>query len=312
MNIAENHTGIPEIVLALSQPASLKLLQDQQRPLMLSNCLKQLGCPQENIRSRNRDRPVSRIYLGNEFCERLMPGPKDLEYVQSGPVQRGINLTLVTPMLTDAGFRRLDNLLPYLSAGTEVVINDWGALHRLRADYPSLVPVLGRMLNKMIKDPRLPSAQWTRLQPHSSQSAHFQAFLERFGISQIDMDVPPFAGSGQFQTAPLRLGVHLPYGYTVKGRMCRIGSLGQKDQEKFVAGHACHKECLAYWAKAKRSGQKSGQKPETELYSFQRGNSQFYRHSEEMAAAMWQAVDNGWINRLIFAGDWHENYRPAE
>lgn len=308
MNIVENHPDIPEVALTLSQPESLAFLSDPERPLLLSRCLKQLGCPQDNLYLRAHDWPVSRIYLGNEFCERLIPTPKELEQVQLWAGQQALDLTLVTPMVTDAGLRRLDILLPRLPDGSEVVINDWGVLLRLRTDYPSLVPVLGRMLNKMIKDPRLPSEQWTRLQPHSSQSVHFQSFLERFAIGRLEMDVPPFARTEQFQTAPLALGVHLPYGYTVKGRMCRIGSLGQRDEGKFVAGHACRKECLSYWVEACRTGKRPG----SELYSFQRGNTQFYRHSDAMASAIWQAVDHRWISRLIFAGDWHENYLPAE
>ncbi len=160
----------------------------------------------------------------------------------------------------------------------------------------------------MIKDPRLPSEQWTKLHPHNSQSAHFRTLLERFGIDHLEMDVPPFARVDHFNTGPMALSVHFPYGYTVKGRMCRIGSLGQRDEVKFVAAHACNKECLTYWAQAERCGTKS----DTELDCFQRGNTQFYRHSAAMATAMWQAVDKHWINRVIVAGDWHENHSTAE
>ncbi len=298
-----NNIEQPEVALSLSQPESLDRLLDLGPSPSLLHCLERLGCPLDSLYSGAHDWPVTHIHLGNEFCERLISTPKKLKHVQLKTEQLGLGLTLVTPMLTDVGFGQLDKLLPELSEGSEVVINDWGTLHLLYRDYPSLVPVLGRMLNKMIKDPRLPSEQWTQLHPYISQPEHFQSLLKRFNIDQMEMDVPPFAKTEQFNSEPMGLSVHLPYGYTFKGRMCRIGSLNQKDNGKFITAHACQKECLTYWTQAERSGVKLN----TENYSFQRGNTQFYRHSQDMADAVWAAINKHWIKRLIFAGDWHEN-----
>lgn len=298
----------PEVALSLSQPDSLDrvLVLGPSPPLL--RCLRQLGCFLDSFNAGVYDWPVTRIHLGNEFCERLIPTPGELREAQLKTEQLGLDLTFVTPMLTDAGLSRIDKLLSVLSGGTEVVINDWGTLQQLRTNYTSLVPVLGRMLNKMIKDPRLPSEQWSKLYPYVSQPVPFQSLLQRFDIGRVEMDVPPFARIGQFECAPMKLSVHLPYGYTVKGRMCRIGSLGQKDESRFVTAHACQKECLTYWVRTERPGVGL----ENELYSFQRGNTQFYRHSAAMTAVMWSAIDKQWISRLIFAGDWHENYSPAK
>lgn len=298
----------PEVGLSLSQPVSLARLHDLGPSPSLLSCLQRLGCPLDSLNTKAYDWPVTHIHLGNEFCDRLIPTPEELKKVTVKTQQQGLILTLVTPMLTDAGLRRLDKLLPELPDGTEVVINDWGTLQRLRTDYTALVPVLGRMLNKMIKDPRLPSAKWTQLHSYTSQQEHFQSLLRRFSIDQMEMDVPPFAKINQFMCAPMGLNVHLPYGYTFKGRMCRIGSLNQNDDGKFITAHACQKECLTYWVRTERSGAELN----AELYSFQRGNTQFYRHSEAMAAAIWGAIDKHMIRRLIFAGDWHENHSPVK
>jgi len=297
----------PEIALALTRPESLERVRDLGPAPAVTDCLRRLNCPPDSIEDRAAKWPVGRIYLGNEFCERLIPKAADLQQAQEEATGQGMELTLVTPMVTDFGLERIEKLLPRLGEGSEVVINDWGVLQRVRTAYPALKPVLGRMLNKMIKDPRLPSADWTRLHPHTGRQSHFQGLLARFGIDHLEMDVPPFARPDQFEAAPMTLSVHLPYGYTVKGRMCRIGSLHQKGADKFRAAHACRKECLHYWVEAKRPGRR----PDAELMTFQRGNSQFYRHSSEMAAALWRAVEQKRIKRLIFSGDWHENYRAA-
>ncbi len=307
MTVTQEMEG-PLVVLALSQPASLQLLLGAGRRPLLTDCLQRLGCPAETLDQHARDYRVAGIQLGNEFCERLLPTVRELQQAQRQAQILRLELTLVTPMLTDAGMARVQRLLPLLAAGSEVIVNDWGTLQQLDSDYPALNPVPGRLLNKMIKDPRLPSAQWTRLHPHQSRATHFHRLLARFGIDRLEMDVPPFATPDHFDSGSMKLAVHLPYGYTVRGRMCRIGSLGQADGGKFVAAHACQKECLSYWARSQRSGREAA----TELYSFQRGNSWFYRHSEAMAEVLWQAVEECRIERLIFAGDWHENHNPAE
>lgn len=298
----------PDVALSLSQPDSLDRLLDLGQSPSLLHCLNRLGCPIDSFNVDAQGWPVTHIHLGNEFCERLIPTPENLKNAQLKTRQLGLKFTLVTPMLTDEGLCKLDKLLPELSEGTEVIINDWGTLQRLSADYTSLTPVLGRMLNKMIKDPRLPSEQWSKMHPYIGQSEHFQSLLRRFNISQIEMDVPPFAKVEQFKSAPLDISVHVPCGYTFKGRMCRIGSMNQKDDRKFLPAHSCQKECLTYWTRTERPGVQLN----TEIYSFQRGNTQFYRHSQDMAAAVWAAIDKHWIKRLIFAGDWHENHSPVK
>ncbi len=298
----------PEIALSLSQPDSLDQLSDLGPSPSLLRCLKRLGCPKAGLNAEAHDWPVTHIHLGNEFCERLIPTPRNLEDAQLKTRQLGLKLTLVAPMLTDEGLGRFDKLLSLLPDGTEIVINDWGVLQRLHTEHTSLIPLLGRMLNKMIKDPRLPSEKWSQLHPYISQSEHFQSLLRRFNIGHMEMDVPFFAKAEQFNSTPLGLSVHLPYGYTLKGRMCRIGSLNQKDDRKFHAGHACQKECLTYWTRIERPGINLN----TGVYSFQRGNTQFYRHSEAMTAAVWGAINKHWVRRLIFAGDWHENHSPVK
>jgi len=303
-----DHVPPPDIALALSAVKSLDNLCDLGPSPLLAQCLERLGCSWIGGHDFAKKTRITSLHLGNEFCERLLPTAKDVISAQATADKLAVTFTLVTPMLTDGGFRLLDKILPKLAHGTEVVVNDWGTLQKLRGDFPRLIPVLGRMLNKIIKDPRLPSAQWTKLQPFDGQSAYFKLFLARFSIGQLEMDVPPFAKIEQFNSDPMKLSVHLPYGYTWKGRMCRMGSLSQKDDHKFIAAHTCRKECLTYWVQTKRPKRNGS----NDLYSFQRGNTQFYEHSDEMAAVIWQAVKAGLVTKLIYAGDWHENHSPLK
>ena len=82
-----------------------------------------------------------RVYLGSDLCERLLPGPGLLRRWVEECAGLGLQISLLSPALSDAGVHRLGRLLPLLPAGTEVVITDWGALRRLRSHHAELLPV---------------------------------------------------------------------------------------------------------------------------------------------------------------------------
>ena len=95
-------------------------------------------------------------------------------------------------------------------AATEVVVNDWGVLGLVRA-HPSLTPVLGRLLTRMLRDPRLPpdrleaEAPSTRaLQQSSVTSPPFQGLLRSFGVRRVELDIRWDARCGRFRV------FHLP------------------------------------------------------------------------------------------------------
>lgn len=250
--------------------------------------------------------PATRLHFGSEFCETLLPNEAQLGRATEAARAGGLALTLVTPILSDAGIGRLRRLLAALVPGAEVVANDWGTLRLIRRERPDLVPVAGRMICKMVKDPRLPSAEWARLYPHGIHSGPFAAVLDRLGVGRIEMDVPPFADIADFRSGRFKVSVHAPYGFSVKGRSCRIGSLHQPEADKFATGHACGRECLTFVGDLSR--------PElggNDLATFQRGNTVFYRHSAAMGRAVAAALADGWIDRIIVSGDWHEAGRAV-
>ena len=243
--------------------------------------------------------PLRRLQFGAEFCETLLPTEAQLAHVIDLVGRHGLGLSLATPLCSDAGLARVKSLLRLLPAGAEVVANDWGVLAVIARDFPKLAAVAGRILCKMIKDPRLPSADWGRLYPHGVHARGFTAMLKRLGVGRIDMDVPVFAVPKDFQSPTLAVSVHVPYSFTVKGRSCKIGSLNQPAAAKFATGHDCRRECLTYAATLVRP-----EKGDADLPTVQRGTTIFFRQSADMAAAVAEAAAAGWVSRLIVAGDW--------
>jgi hypothetical protein len=247
-------------------------------------------------------RPVGRLHLGNEFCERLIPSPTLLKRTIGVADAAGLALTLATPSVPDAGLARLRRLFRMLPEGAEAVVNDYGVLRLLAREFPALEPVAGRQLCKMIKDPRLPTEQWARLNPPGLGSPVFEDILGRFGVRRAEVDVPPFARPTDLKAGGMALSVHAPFGYAVRGRVCRIGSLRFEGAAKFRPDQACAKECLRYACRLTRPADRGRH----DLDSFQRGNSIFYRHDAGMRDAMWRAMENGWIDRIVLPGNWRE------
>lgn len=293
----------PEMAFTLCDIALLERLERLPTPLKINDCLIALGWNETVLPEELVSRQLDRIHFGNEFCERLLPLSSQLERIVAWCKKRELAITLLTPMLADRGIERLSRLLKVLPPESEVVVNDWGVLRLLREQYFTLLPVAGRQMGKMIKDPRLPSAEWASAIPPGVQSSLYPKLMKRFGVKSAETDIRPFAELADLKPNELRLSVHFPYGYTLKGRICKPGSLSLDKNKKFTPGHSCQKECLIYFSRMQRTGCQSPH----ELTSFLRGNTIFYRYGKQEEQVLKDALHKGWVNRLVVAGDWNEN-----
>lgn len=244
-------------------------------------------------------RPPLRLQFGNEFCQRLLPSIAALERALGAASAAGLAFGLVLPMLTDAGIERAERLLGRLPPDTEVTVNDWGVLRRLARGFPALRATAGRLLCRMLKEPRAPSAAYLHLGGHGFATPGLQTLLERFGIERVEVDVPPFVQADDLRGSSRQLSVHAPLGFATTGRICRIGNLRCSAARQFATGHTCARECLSYWSElsiARRAGSES-------LRLLQRGNTIFYRHSVPMARALAAVLAAGAADRLVLPGE---------
>ncbi len=299
-----NLSQIPEIGIMLTD---LRLIHPLKSINLLSveRVLSTLGWQAIPFAEDLGPRKITRAHLGNEFCERLLPSTSMLKEAVCWCQTNNLGITLVTPMLADHGIAQLTTLLASTPDGSEVVCNDFGVIRLVNERFEGLIPVAGRQMCKMIKDPRLPSADWANSAPPGTQSGLFTKLMQRLNVNSHETEVRPFAQTSDFQPNGLNLGAHLPFGYTLKGRICRLGSAHLAKTKKFTPGHSCSKECLSYFSKMERLGKQSTH----ELDAFLRGNTVFYRYDKEQEAVLAEAINKGWVNRIILSGDWNENRR---
>lgn len=245
-------------------------------------------------------RRIARIHFGNEFCQRLLPSVRALQTALGATAASGLDFGFALPALTDDGLEEADTLLGLLPEGTEVAVNDWGLMRRLTRRFPGLRPTAGRLLCRMLKEPRAPSAAYRELGGRGFMTPGLERLLERFGVSRLEIDVPPFARCTDLWAPRGRISVHAPFGFATTGRICRIGNLHRPMERKFVTGHTCARECLRYWCELS-ARQKPG---EATMRIFQHGNTIFYRHTAAMAQVLAAAVAAGSIDRIVIAGNW--------
>jgi hypothetical protein len=233
------------------------------------------------------------LYLGSELCEELLPSRRSVRAGVDRARADGLRIALLTPVSGPQAIRQLAGLLPLLPDGAELIINDWGVAFFARREFPALVLVAGRLLCRMIRDPRLPGPEWARHCAHSLDSPHLEHAFRLAGIRRLEMDVPPFPTPETFSRLPLPTGVHLPYSVVAKGRMCRIGSMSRQGPERFAPGRKCRKECRRLSAAMTRPGSAHVR------HTVQFGNTIMSQHSPGMVETLLAAVAGGHVARLI-------------
>lgn len=252
----------------------------------------------------------SRIYFGNEFCEHLIPPPSSLARVYSAAQAKGLAFTLLTPYVTDGGIERLRPLFEFLvgrEERSEVVVNDWGVLRLLRRDFPHLTPILGRLMNKMLRDP-LATAYYT-LHPLTPGRARFalrrsnltvpvyQGFLKSSGIRMVELDNVVQGIDMNFGELGFAGALYIPYGFVATGRICLFASLNQPKERKFTVSTKCSKECQRHYADCS-----CGEAPfqGNSFVLLHRGNTVFYPQGKDLLrSALFHAEAKG-IQRIIY------------
>lgn len=255
----------------------------------------------------------TRMYFGQEFCEKALPTPKEIQQALTLAKKKEMKFTLVTPYVTEEGLDKVKGLLETLvelEPHGEVVVNDWGVLQIIRESYPSLTPVLGRLLNKVLRDPRImvytkksqskqsPNNVLESYRRSSLASESMAALLKEYQVRRIELDHPPQGLDERLQEQGYDLSLYLPYGVITTGRICFIHSWELDEKEKFKTFlGGCDRKCRFYWMEMSDPGQ---QVPKSKDWSIvQKGNTVFYRGKGEFLRQGLESGVRAGVSRVV-------------
>ncbi len=183
----------------------------------------------------------SRVYFGNEFCQNLIPAKKELEEILDFVLSRNINFTFVTGLVTESTLSYLQELLAIISSrnpDAEIVINDWGLLGIVRKY--NLTPVIGRLLTKQRRDPRILNLKGRLTQEalERSKSAsigtHLIRFLRSYSVERMEIDNLPqgINANEHINSEGMHLSLYFPFNYVTTSRQCVFNNGSPKCAKK--------------------------------------------------------------------------------
>jgi len=174
------------------------------------------------------ERPATRLYVGNAWCHRLCPDGDILAAIRQKAAGDGLEISLVLP-----GVGRME--VPEDFWG-EIVVNDLGAVRRLRGRRL----VLGTMLNRRRKDPRLGSASENG-DSNALNDPVWLAWLREMGVERIEYE----SGGRVARLAQGKCSLHLPFYQTNTGHDCVL-SAACRGLDAGVGHGECRRECMEY------------------------------------------------------------------
>ena len=226
----------------------------------------------------------TRVYFGNEFCERLCPSLEDLREISIFCKKKGLNLTFVTPFLTNEGIKKWGIIVDAVlkeSPNTEIVVNDIGFFRLLKEKYGIIRFVWGRLLVKQKRGPRILNV-WKRL-PHSAQdhfmrassdSGQVRSFLADNCIQRVELD--NLVQGIIRDRSTVKGSLYYPFGYLTTTRFCLLASGETVCRNSYLKNlrsiKVCNLECQKYEFKLTTKDMPQ------EIYL--KGNTQFFKNEK--------------------------------
>ena len=215
------------------------------------------------------NKKYNRIYLGNEFCYRLLPDRKELENIIKIARKKRIKITLLTGQIDSQGLRIVKKIIKYLNKEQvleEAIINDYGILNYLKRTFPNCQIILGRMLSRFV-----------RLDQNS--------FLYKMNIRRLEFDSLDEIKIKKQQLS--NISYYYPYSFFSVSRYCPVADIFNNRSENHGI-IKCSKECL-------KIGELKINNPIFKKSAILKGNALFIKNKVNF-----KILDKKGINRLVF------------
>ena len=245
----------PEFALELDRPELYKRYLEQNLTEFMKNYWQVNG-----FSEAEREIVPGRLYIGNQFCHLLFPEKSCLFQLMEKAHREKCSITLVYTYIredmlktTEELLKKVDNWSKEKQISVEIVVNDW-ALAEMLKKYPErLTPVLGTLLNKRKKDPRMiyKKGNKTLYEKNSLNAEFYREFLgEEYNIWRYEWE-----SCGYAQNFPGTLNeknsLHFPFYQTNTSQYCPLHAIctdGERGKQKLVTNcpYFCERNMVLY------------------------------------------------------------------
>jgi hypothetical protein len=190
-----------------------------------------------------------RLYIGNSLCDFLVP---DLSQLRDKIVMltKHYQLNYMSGVCTntslDQHMRNIELLASLTDNPLEVIINDWGLLHRLQKTSIKFTPILGRLLYKqkrlIFPDLSEFSEKSIKLHRQTPLQSQLISFLKKYQFKSAEIELLP---QGIDRPPGIALHAHYPWGIVSRQSRCETRLYQEKlDGLPHDTTTICPKYCL--------------------------------------------------------------------
>ncbi|MFH1191655.1 MAG: hypothetical protein V1670_05620 [Candidatus Omnitrophota bacterium] len=254
-----------------------------------------------------------RIYWGIEFCQNLIPSLTDTEKILRFAKENSLNLSFVSPFVTEQGLRRLNKMFEWFRKqrvkNLEIVVNDWGVLECLNREFNGFFEIaLGRLLVRQQRDPvtksvlekqppfairgkdgkihivvhKVPDKQYQDGARQSYvNSPLVQDLLAKFGVKRVELN--SLLQGLNLEGIRFKKSLYTPFVNISTGRFCPMETRFQK----IYRINVCKRECQKYYDILRNRA--------IPKIIYKRGNTTFYKNSVDV-----KQIKKTDIDRVIY------------
>lgn len=197
-----------------------------------------------------------RLYFGNEFCERLIPPLDSIKQALDFASEMGIGFTFVTPYVTNAGLETVEKVIDFIDSAVEnfeVVFNDWGVFQYLTGLSSRTGYVMGRLLNKQKRGPRImniidkvPSDTRDFYRGSLLDVPAAAGFLKKNHINRVEFDNLLQGIDLETSDPDISKSLYLPFAFVSTTRFCLTANCDSDEPADCIGIFPCARECRKY------------------------------------------------------------------
>ncbi len=245
-----------ELAFNLINPRLLDLIEKYPIKAVVNKIIKEMNLTSTIFENKS----VSRIYIGHEFCERLIPDFRRIELLFEKAKQENLEVTFVTPNLYQRDIEKLKKTLNFIEKiliknemDCEIVFNNWGTYELIKNNMFFKL-VIGKQLLKYKRDPRIDFNHKNVYTPYQNELAKgdleniaYRNYLTYKKVNRAEIDtLPQGTPSDLIEENDISYTLHFPFYNSAISRMCVFGVLNREPKTMWEFDAPCKMECRKF------------------------------------------------------------------